>query len=89
MFAPKPVDHYPSKRAAVAAMRRNGVSLRHAEWAVGWNTKDRRVVNLPKEVVDMIEPHARSRGQSTAKLIAALLFAAAEDGLIDALMEDR
>ena len=47
-----------------------------------------RTIVVSNDVLDLLEPHATKRDMSVNKLCRALLGAIADDGLVDAVLED-
>lgn len=98
MPASIPTLGYPSRTEAVCALRVQGYRPARIGRILGMTQhqvsnllqSDRRhQVNFPREVLKLLEPHAARRGMSVSGLAIAIVFAAAEDKLIDALLDDK
>lgn len=96
MPASTPTLGYPSKRAAVRALREKGMPTRDIGKRLGLTSRQvrhhfdgRAVVNFPRDIISMLEVPATRRDMSVSGLAIALVSTAVLDGLIDAILDDR
>lgn len=94
---PLPTLGFPSKTAAVAAMREDGIrpsiiakriglpSTRHATALLQSNM--RRTVHVSRDVIEELGPFAKERGICAARLARLLVHTAVDQGLVNAILD--
>lgn len=98
-----PALGYPSRTAAVVALRAQGLSTREIAARIGiprsnvfaLEASAKRAKSarpdpgpLPGSLLDALAPHARRRGLTPEALARKILGAVVRDGLIDAVLDD-
>lgn len=94
MGVSKPVEGYPSRTAAIRAMRARGMET--AEIAERLGVPCRHIngissgvrIVLPHDALAALAPHAAARGCSASELARRILKVTIKDGLIDAVLDD-
>lgn len=110
MSGPKPIHGYPSRTAAVMALRAEGLrpgavaqrlglphkvvaalecSARRAQRPARPSETSGRTVVLPIDVLDSLAGPAAERGVHVNELVRSIVEAVADDGLVDAVLDDR
>lgn len=98
-----PVLGYPSKTAAVLASLKQGLSVRAIADRIGIEEKsvmaletssrrakrtEERTVVFPLETLDRLRPHATRRGISANELARRIVETAADEQMINAILDD-
>ncbi len=92
-----PTLGYQSRAAAALALKSKGmrpteigklIGLTGRQVGFALQTKKRATLQFPRHMIEMLEPHAERRGISVTALAIAIVFAAAEDDMIDAILDD-
>jgi len=84
-----PMLGYPTARAARLALRKTGLHWSDADVMIGWKKPVDNRVNVSPDTLELLEPHAKRRGISVRELARQILFAAADDDMIDGILDDR
>lgn len=100
MSGPKQTAGYPSRTAAVIALRADGLTPKEIAARCGISeravaaleaTARRRVgkpVRFPVDVLVALKPHAVARGLTTEELIRDLVSTVAREAMVDAVLDD-
>ncbi|MBN9600854.1 MAG: helix-turn-helix domain-containing protein [Afipia sp.] len=95
---------YPSRTAAIAALRAQGDSCRQVADKLGVSlgtvaalansykrkiASQNRTVLFPARVIERLHDPARSRGLLPHELIRQIVETVAEDSLVDAILDDK
>lgn len=97
MPAAIPISGYPSKTAAVVALREEGLKPAAIAARLGLKARQvhsleygnrRAVVNIPRDILELLRAPAARRGMSVSGLAIAIIATAALDGVIDAILDD-
>lgn len=92
-----PTKGYPSRIAAINALKRKGLGPTKIGKELGLSGRQvgclmqsnrRAVVNFPRDTLELLRPHAKKRRMSVSGLAIALVFAAADEGMVDAILDD-
>ncbi len=99
---PKPTLGYPSRKAAIEALRAQGLSTAEIADTIGItrtnvlsvetsarHPREATVrINVPLDVYERLGLFAAARGVTSAALAATILDAVVDEGLVDAVLDD-
>lgn len=92
-----PTNGHPSRIAAINALKKQGLGPTKIGRQIGLSGRQvghlmqsnrRAVVNFPRDTLEMLRPYAKKRRMSVSGLAIAIVFAAVDDGMVDAILDD-